>query len=64
MACSLVGAKPLSDSMLNEFQWNSRVFIRENAFEIVCEMAAILPRPQCIKSKYQIENQDGLNFFT
>ena len=26
------------------------IFIRENAFEnVVCEMAAILPRPQCVK---------------
>ena len=27
---------------------NSCIFIQENAFENVCEMAVILPRPQCV----------------
>ena len=32
------------------FNRNSNIFIHENAFEsIVCEMAAILSRPQCVK---------------
>ena len=30
--------------------WNSYIFIRENAFEyVVCEAAAILSQPQCVK---------------
>ena len=38
---------------MNIFQWNfignSKVFIQENALEnVVCEMAAILSRPQCV----------------
>ena len=38
MACRLVGAKPLSE-----------LLIRENAFQnVVCETAAILPRPRCV----------------
>ena len=62
MACRLDGAKPLSEPMLeyfnwtlwNKFQWNfnrnSNIFIHENEFEsVVCEMAAILSRPQCVK---------------
>ena len=40
---------------MNKFQWNfnqnSNSFIHENAFEmVVCEMAAILPGPQCVNS--------------
>ena len=66
MACRLDGAQPLSEPMLeycyivnwtlwNKFQWNfnrnSNIFIQENAFEnIVCEMSAILSRPQCVKA--------------
>ena len=38
-----------------KFKWNlnrnSYVFIQENSFEnVVCEMAAILSRPQCVKT--------------
>ena len=53
MACRLVGAKPLSEPMLeycwltirNKLQWNlyrnSHIFIQEIAFEnVVCEMAS------------------------
>ena len=30
--------------------WNSNIFIQEKAFEnVVCEMAAILSLPQCVK---------------
>ena len=61
MACRLVSAKPLSEPMLeyfnwtlgNKFQWNLNCnlhfFIKENALENgVCEMASILSRPQCV----------------
>ena len=53
MACHLVGAKPLSEPMLEyclfdsqeqasvKINWNWCIFIQENAFEIViCEMSA------------------------
>ena len=63
MACRLVGAKPLSEPMLeyfnwtlrNKFEWNlnrnSHIFIQENAFEnVVSNMVTILPRPRCVKS--------------
>ena len=63
MACCLSGAKPLSEPMLNycqldpceHFQWNlnhnATIFIDENAREnVVCEMASILSRPQCVKA--------------
>ena len=56
MTCRLVGAKPLSVSMmligllgtnLSEILIEIHSFIKENAFETVaCEMAAILSRPQ------------------
>ena len=41
-------------NLMNKIQWipkwNSYIFIQENAYEnVVCEMAAILPRPQCVK---------------
>ena len=40
---------------MNKLQWNfnqnSNIFIQENAFEsVVCEMAAMLSRPQCVYS--------------
>ena len=40
-------------TLRNKLQWifnrNSYIFIHENAFEnVVCEMAAILSRPQCV----------------
>ena len=32
------------------FDWNSNIFIQENALEnVVCEMASIFSRPQCVK---------------
>ena len=61
MACCLVGAKPLSEPMLdianwtlsNKLQWNhnrnSYIFIQENAFENVCEMALIREPWACVK---------------
>ena len=41
-------------TLRKKFQWNfnqnSKSFIQENAFEsVVCEMSAILSRPQCVK---------------
>ena len=41
-------------TLRNKLQWNfiwiSNIFIQENAFEsVICEMAAILSRPQCVK---------------
>ena len=63
MACCLDGTKPLSESMLEycqlhpweqtsvKFNRNWNIFIQENALEnIVCEMASILSRPQCVKA--------------
>ena len=40
-------------TLRNKLQWNlnrnSNIFIQENALEnVVCEMASILPRPQCV----------------
>ena len=42
-------------ALRNKFQWNfnrnSNIFIQENALEnVVCEMASILFRPQCVNS--------------
>ena len=35
------------------FSWNSNIFIQENALEnVVCEMASILSRPQCVKMSF------------
>ena len=61
MACHLIGAKPLSEPMLDivnsklrsKLQWNikqnSYIFIQENAFEnVICEMVPILSRPECM----------------
>ena len=41
----------------NKLQWNfnqnSNIFIHKNAFEsVVCDMASILSRPQCVKHVY------------
>ena len=46
-------------TLRNKLQWkfnrNSNIFIHENAFEsFVCEMAAILSRPQCVNDKKRI----------
>ena len=78
MACRLIGAKPLSEPMLeycwldpwNKLQWNfnrnSESFIQENVFEsVVCEMAAILSRPQCVKIwalEYSMQSRSGPPF--
>ena len=63
MACRLHGAKTLSEqrwnivnwTLGNKLQWNlnrnSNIFIHDNALEhVVCEMAAILSRRQCVNS--------------
>ena len=47
MACCLVGTKPLNKLHWN-IKWNSYIFIQEN---VVCEMAAILSLPQCVKKE-------------
>ena len=62
MACRLVGAEPFFETMLEyfnsnlkkKFKWNlkqnSYILIQENAFENdICEMAANVSRPQCVK---------------
>ena len=67
MACRLDGAKPLSETMLDycylnpyeqtsvKFQSEFKHFIHENALEnVVCEIASILSRPQCIKGAYAL----------
>ena len=56
---------------MNKHQWNfyrnCNIFIQENAFEsVVCEMAAMLSRPQCVNShnytwnsqRYEIWHQE------
>ena len=50
---------------MNKFQWNfiwiSYIYIQENAFEkVVCEMAAILSRPQCVNFLISTMSADGL----
>ena len=42
------------------FNWNSYIFIQENAFEnVVCEMAPNLSRPQCDNSLLWISKWPG-----
>ena len=66
MACRLIGAKPLSEPMLDycqldpceHIQWkfnqNTTTFFEENAREnVVCEMASILSRPQCVNMYFE-----------
>ena len=62
MACRLFGTKPLSDPILPycqlhpkehisvKFSLKFKVFIKQNALEnVVCEMVAILSKPQCVE---------------
>ena len=71
MACRLFGAKPISKQMLgycqldNKLKWNfnQKKFIHENVSEnIVCELAAILPRGdeltgrQCLQEAIKLHN--------
>ena len=49
-------------TLRNKLQWNlnqnSNIFIQENVFEsVVCEMAAILSRPQCVKRSFIVQNK-------
>ena len=40
------------------------MFIQENAFEnVVCEMSAILSRPQCVKTSLRVHSGPGKLFF-
>ena len=44
------------------FIWNSNIFIQENAFEsVVCEMAAILSRPQCVKTSLSEDLSESIS---
>ena len=72
MACRLVGAKQLSEQMMeyfvnwtlgNKLQWNHirnlYIFIQENAREnVVRKMAAILFRPRCGMASSTIQHAD------
>ena len=41
---------PLATNFSEILYQNSKLFVQENAFEsVVCDMAAILSRPQCVK---------------
>ena len=41
---------PLGTHFSENFNWNSNIFILENALEnVVCKMVLILSRPQCVK---------------
>ena len=43
----------LENTLQWNFNWNSSIFILENAFEnVVCEMASILSWPQCVKNVF------------
>ena len=70
----LVGPKPLSEPMLQYFDWtnrnkhqwnihwNSYIFIQETTFEnVFCKMAAILSQPQCVR-KHDVY-PELLNYF-
>ena len=49
---------PLGTNFSEILIQNSKSFIQENAFEsVVCEMAAILSRPQCVNSKPYVSFQ-------
>ena len=65
MVCRLFGSKPLSKPMLPYCQLDSeecvsvksnfkfKVFVNEDSLEnVVCEMVAILPLPQCVNSAW------------
>ena len=53
----------VNSNLRNTFQWNlernSNIFIQENVFEsVVCEMASILSRPQCVKAMVSNRGQN------
>ena len=74
MACRLVGAKPVSESMLqyhwldlrNKLQWNFNrnlyIFIQENAYENVGKKLAILTRPQFVNPLFGRPGNLSLQF--
>ena len=42
---------PLGSNFIEIFNRNSNIFIQESAFQgVVCETAAILSRPECVKT--------------
>ena len=58
---------PWGTNFSENFNRYSNIFIRENAFEnVVCEMASILIRPQCVKDAIvdlaQRERRRGQNY--
>ena len=66
MACRLFGTKPLSEPILPNCQLDTKEhssvkfylkfksFIQRNVLEnAVCEIAAILSQPQCVKDTYE-----------
>ena len=72
IACGLFGATPLSKQMLgccqldprnrvqSNIHQNTKLYTHYNAYEnIVCEMAVILSRPQCVKSVTTNHIHDG-----
>ena len=59
MACRLLGAKPLSEQILEYLNRNVYIFIQENAFENIWKMAAILSRPQYVNSFEEIYRFQG-----
>ena len=47
--CWIIVNWTLGNRLQWNLNWNSSIFIQENTFEsVVCEMAAILSRPQCV----------------
>ena len=47
----------LRNNLQWNFNWNSNIFIRKNALEnVVCEMASILSRPQCVNKPSHISH--------
>ena len=47
---------PLRTNFSEIFSRNYNIFIQENVFEsVVCEMASILSRPQCVKGKGNLQ---------
>ena len=56
----------VNSNIRNKFQWNLKrnfyIFIHENEFENVCEMAAILSRPQCVNSSRRRNVFNSVNY--
>ena len=69
VACDLFGAKPLPEPVLTNFLWSHeeqnsaqfktkyKHFVKENVFQNgVCQISAILFRPQCVKMVMTLVN--------